>query len=76
MYQAAGAKSPMPVIMDADRNVAEAMMKMWTTFARTGNPSINGLIDWPAYDEHSDKYLYIVDPLEVRVGFSRIAQNK
>jgi len=76
MYKAAGAKSVVPVITDAERNVSEAMMKMWTTFARTGNPSINGLIDWPAYDEDSDKYLYIVDPLEVRVGFSRIAQNK
>jgi len=64
------------VITDAERNVSEAMMKMWTTFARTGNPSINGLIDWPAYDKDSDKYLYIVDPLEVRVVFSRIAQNK
>jgi len=76
MYQAAGAKSPMPVITDTDRNVAEAMMQIWTTFARTGNPSVKGLIDWPAYDEGSDKYLYIVDPLEVRAGFSRIAQNQ
>jgi para-nitrobenzyl esterase len=76
MYQAAGAKSPMPVITDTDRNVAEAMMQIWTTFARTGSPSVKELIDWPAYDEDTDKYLYIVDPLQVRAGFSRIAQNQ
>jgi para-nitrobenzyl esterase len=75
MYQAAGAKSSMPVITDAERNVSEAMMQMWTAFARTGNPSVKGLIDWPAYDEDTDKYLYIVEPLQVKSGFSRIAQN-
>jgi para-nitrobenzyl esterase len=76
MYQAAGAKSRMPVITDADRNVSEAMMQMWTSFARTGNPSVKGLIDWPAYDKVTDKYLYIVEPPEVRSGFSRVAQNQ
>ena len=76
MYQAAGAKSPLPVITDADRKVSEVMMQMWTAFARTGNPSVKGLIDWPAYDKATDKYLYIVDPLQVRYGFSQIAQNK
>jgi para-nitrobenzyl esterase len=75
MYRAAGAKSTMPVITDAERNVSEAMMQMWTAFARKGNPSVEGMIDWPAYDEVTDKYMYIVDPLQVRSGFSKIAQN-
>ncbi len=72
MYKAAGAKSTVPVITDAERNVSEAMMQMWTTFARTGNPSVPGLIDWPAYSPDTDKYLYIVDPLQVKSGFSHI----
>ena len=75
MYQAAGAKSVIPVITDAERNVSEAMMQMWTAFARTGNPSVPGLIDWPAYDEDTDKYLYIVDPLEVKSGFSKLVTD-
>jgi para-nitrobenzyl esterase len=72
MYLAAGAKSELPVITDAERKVSEAMMQMWTAFARIGNPSVPGLIDWPTYDESTDTYLYIVDPLQVKNGFSRI----
>jgi para-nitrobenzyl esterase len=72
MYQAAGAKSPSPVITDTERKVSEEMMQMWTAFARTGNPSVPGLIDWPDWDETTDKYLYIVDPLQVKTGFSRL----
>jgi para-nitrobenzyl esterase len=72
MYRAAGAKSLLPVITDIERKVSEEMMQMWTAFARTGNPSVSGLIDWPEYEENTDKYLYIVDPLQVKTGFSRI----
>ncbi len=74
MYKAAGAKSDMPVITDNERNVSEAIMQMWTTFARTGNPSVKGLIDWPEYSTDTDKYLYIVEPLQVKSGFSRILE--
>lgn len=72
MYQAAGAKSVQPVITDNERKVSEEMMRMWTAFARTGNPSVPGIIEWPECDEATDKYLYIVDPLQVRTGFSRL----
>jgi para-nitrobenzyl esterase len=72
MYKAAGAKSDMPVITDIERKVSEEMMQMWTAFARTGNPSVKGLINWPAYDETTDRYLYIVEPLQVKSGFSRL----
>ncbi len=72
MYKAAGAKSDMPVITDAERKVSKEMMQMWTTFARTGDPSVKGLINWPAYDETTDRYLYIVEPLKVKSGFSRL----
>ena len=72
MYKAAGAKSDMPVITDAERKVSEEMMQMWTAFARTGNPSVKGLINWPAYNETTDRYLYIVEPLQVKSGFSRL----
>ena len=73
---ASGAKSPDPGLTDIDRKVSEAMMAMWTQFAKTGNPSVKGLIDWPAYEEAADQYLYIADPLEVKSGFSRNIPKK
>lgn len=74
LYAGGGAKSPFPVITDADRKVSEAMMQMWAQFAKTGNPSVKGLIDWPAYDPSTDKYLYIVEPLQVKSGYSNVDQ--
>ena len=70
-----GAKSPDPGLTHADRRVSELMMTMWTSFARTGNPSIEGVIDWPTWDEATDRYLYITEKPEVRSGFSRVAQK-
>jgi para-nitrobenzyl esterase len=76
LYNKAGVKSPVPLITDVDRKVSEEMMTMWTQFAKTGNPSVKGLIEWPAYDENTDQYLYIAESLQVKSGFSKIAQNR
>jgi para-nitrobenzyl esterase len=76
LYAAGGAKSPVPLITDVDRKVAEEMMTIWAHFAKTGNPSIGGLIDWPVYDEATDQYLYIAEPLQIKSGFSQIAQER
>jgi para-nitrobenzyl esterase len=72
---ALGRKSPDPGLTDVDRKVSEMMMKMWTNFARTGNPGIEGAVDWPAWDEEKDQYLYITETPEVRSGFSRVGQQ-
>ena len=71
----AGAKSLDPGLTGVDKRVSELMIQMWTNFAKTGNPSIEGVIDWPAYDEEEDQYLYITEKPEVRSGFSKVAQN-
>ena len=71
----AGAKSDDPGLTDIDRKVSQLMMGTWTSFARTGNPSIEGVIDWPAWDEAKDQYLYITESPGVRSGFSKIAQK-
>jgi para-nitrobenzyl esterase len=71
----AGAKSDDPGCTDIDRKVSEIMMKMWTNFARTGDPSIEGVVDWPAWDEEKDRYLYITEKPEVRSGFSKVGQK-
>jgi hypothetical protein len=37
---------------------------IWTQFAKTGVPSMSGLIDWPAYTTEGDTYLSIGPKLE------------
>ncbi len=59
-----------PELNEADKKVSEAMMAMWAQFAKTGSPSVNGLIYWPPWEKSTDKYLYIDDPLQVKLGFS------
>jgi para-nitrobenzyl esterase len=73
-YTSSGAKSPVPEISDSDRMVAENVMKLWTNFARTGNPSVKGLIEWPAWDHTTDKYLLITDPLQVMSGYTDLLE--
>jgi para-nitrobenzyl esterase len=51
-----------------DHVVADNTMRMWAAFAKTGNPSVKGLIDWPAYTEQNDTYLRIGQKLEVKKG--------
>ena len=64
-----------PGLTEADARVSELVMKMWTNFARTGAPSVQGAVDWPVWDEANDRYLYITDKPEVKSGFSRVGQK-
>jgi para-nitrobenzyl esterase len=67
-----GAKSTNPEPTETDEKVSKAMMRMWTQFAKTGDPSIKELVKWPAYEATTDQYLYIAEPLEVKHGFSKL----
>ncbi|XP_005096887.2 acetylcholinesterase [Aplysia californica] len=41
-----------------EKTLSVEVMKLWTTFARTGNP--NGAVEvWPRYDEAEEKYLVL-----------------
>ena len=64
-----------PGLTDKDRQVSEMMMNLWINFAKTGNPSLKGVIDWPAWEQDTDQYLYITDTLQAKSGFSKIAQK-
>jgi para-nitrobenzyl esterase len=75
MAKMSGAKSHDPGFTDTDTKVSDVMKRIYTNFARTGNPSIKGVIDWPAWDEAKDQYLYITETPEVRSGFSKVAQK-
>jgi len=60
-----------PGLNKDDDAVAENTMRMWVNFATTGNPSVTGLIDWPAFKlvAGQDKYVAIGVRPEVRTGF-------
>jgi para-nitrobenzyl esterase len=75
-YIDSGAKSPIPEVSSSDRKVADNMETIWTTFAKTGNPSVTGLIDWPAWDSETDKYLLITDPLQVKTKYTDLLKIK
>jgi para-nitrobenzyl esterase len=75
IFASAGAKSPMPTISDTDRKISETMMQIWTQFARTGNPKIAGMVTWPVWQKATDKYLYITDKIQVKSGYSKVAQK-
>jgi hypothetical protein len=34
------------------------------------------MVTWPSYEEAADQYLYIAEPLQVKTGFSQVAQKK
>lgn len=59
---------------EGDAQVSELVLKMWTEFARTGNPNIKGLVDWPEYDESNGSYLYISEKPEARKGFATVKE--
>ncbi|NIM98150.1 MAG: carboxylesterase family protein, partial [candidate division Zixibacteria bacterium] len=65
---------PDPGFDEKDEYVADAVMALWVQFAKTGNPSIEGLITWPPYEYVIDQYLKIDYPLEVLSGFSKLKQ--
>jgi para-nitrobenzyl esterase len=54
-----------------DQTVAENTMKVWVNFASTGDPSVNGVIEWPAFKATpgEDKYVTIDLNPEVQSGF-------
>lgn len=70
-----GSEDKDPVMTETDKKVSEDMMAVWAQFAKTGNPSLTGLITVPAWEPGTDKYLYIADPLQIKSGFSTIASS-
>lgn len=65
-----GAEDKDPMLTETDKKVSEEMMAIWAQFAKTGNPSVKGLITVPPWEPGSDQYLYIADPLQIKSGFS------
>jgi len=74
LTQQSGAKTKNPGLTDHDRVISEAMMELWTSFAKTGIPQAKGITHWPAYSLDTDRYLYVAEKIDVKSGFSKLAQ--
>lgn len=42
-----------------EREFSKLMMDIWTNFARTGNPSVENVIDWPVYNPADPQYVVL-----------------
>jgi para-nitrobenzyl esterase len=57
-----------PDMCDVDVKVSKALVAMVIQFVKTGDPSVEGLVTWPAYEAATDQYLEIGEPLQVKTG--------
>ena len=51
---------------DAAKALADKMSRAWVAFARTGNPNVNGLPNWPPYTRATGATLIFNDQPEVK----------
>ncbi len=75
LAQQAGAKTANPGLSAIDRNVSEAMMGLWASFAKTGKPWARGVPDWLDYSVNTDQYLNVCDRCEIRTSFSKVVKQ-
>ena len=52
-------------LQDEDRRLADAMIRYWVQFAKTGDPNVEGLPQWPAWERGSEAYLELGDDIHV-----------
>ncbi|HEY8572419.1 carboxylesterase/lipase family protein [Phenylobacterium sp.] len=63
-----GCSQKTPAHDEQDMRVADQASRIWAQFAKTGNPSVPGLIEWPRYTQASNVYLDIGTPLAAKRG--------
>jgi len=63
-----GCSPATPETDELDYEVAENAATVWAQFAKTGDPSVEGLVDWPAYTEENNRYVDIGGTFEVKTG--------
>ena len=51
---------------ETDKELASAMIQYWVQFATTGDPNVDGLPEWPAYETATDRHLELGD--EIKAG--------
>ena len=55
-----------------DEVVIDRMMTIWTNFAKTGDPSVPGEVDFPIYDAGSQSYVELSDGVDVKDNLADI----
>lgn len=60
---------------ETDKAVTERMLTIWSNFAKTGDPSIPGEINYPLYDAASESYVESSASAELKTGLSDALAN-
>ncbi|MGB7345833.1 MAG: carboxylesterase family protein [Pirellulaceae bacterium] len=60
-------------LKDGDKKIADAMIRYWIQFAKTGDPNVAGIQNWPKYKIDSDEHLVIDKVMAVDRGLRRDA---
>jgi len=55
-----------------DLQAVQNSMAIWTQFARSGSPTVPGLVDWPTYTPATDAYVELGATPLVKSGFSNV----
>lgn len=55
-----------------DDAVIERFMTMWTNFAKTGDPSIPGVLEFPLYDSQAQRYVELDADTTVKTDISSV----
>jgi carboxylesterase type B len=63
-----GCSPSIPTTDEKNQLAASNSVSLWAQLAITGNPSIEGLIEWPQYTETNNRYLDIAAALEAKEG--------
>ncbi|MCU5782833.1 Carboxylesterase type B [Alcanivorax balearicus MACL04] len=58
-----------------DQAVIDRMLTIWTNFAKTGDPSIEGDVDYPLYDAASESYVEIGASTEAKTGLGDVLSD-
>jgi para-nitrobenzyl esterase len=49
---------------EEDTRLSNTMMDIWTSFAKTGNPSLPGEFEWPVFEMKTQKYISLGSVIE------------
>ncbi len=49
--------------------LADKISRAWAAFARTGNPNVDGLPEWPVYNEKEDPVMFFNNTCEVKNNY-------
>lgn len=63
-----GCSAIVPESDELDQMAADYSTSMWTQFAKTGNPSVEGLAPWPVYTQDNNVYMDISSSPEAKQG--------